>query len=260
METIIGILFPVTFIVMLLVERKFPARELPKVRFWLLKCIVFFVLGAVVGGVGPVVFASAVHDYAPLDLSGLGGVLGGLVAFVASELAGYATHRLLHNIPWLWRWTHQMHHSAERVDVAGSAYFHPFDTLLQTSVVTIVVGSLGVSTDAAALAGYLQFFAGMFQHLNVRTPQWLGYVIQRPEAHAVHHARGVHAYNYGNFIMLWDMLLGTFRNPVSFTGPAGFWDGASAELGAMLIGRDVGEPAASAAPHAAIVSPTAASL
>jgi sterol desaturase/sphingolipid hydroxylase (fatty acid hydroxylase superfamily) len=24
---------------------------------------------------------------------------------------------LLHTVPFVWRWTHQMHHSAERVDV-----------------------------------------------------------------------------------------------------------------------------------------------
>jgi sterol desaturase/sphingolipid hydroxylase (fatty acid hydroxylase superfamily) len=100
---------------------------------------------------------------------------------------------------------------------------------------------LGVTPDAAALAGFVAFFCGMFQHLNVRTPQWLGFIIQRPEAHAVHHARGVHAYNYGNF-MLWDIVLGTFRNPAKFSEPAGFYEGASAKLGSMLLGRDVGEP------------------
>jgi sterol desaturase/sphingolipid hydroxylase (fatty acid hydroxylase superfamily) len=84
----------------------------------------------------------------------------------------------------------------------------------------------------------VSFFIGTFQHMNMRTPQWLGFIIQRPEAHAVHHARGVHAYNYGNF-MLWDIVLGTWRNPTTFTEPAGFWDGASAQLFPMLVGRDV---------------------
>jgi hypothetical protein len=84
----------------------------------------------------------------------------------------------------------------------------------------------------------------MFPHLNVRTPQWLGYFIQRPEAHAVHHTRGVHAYNYGSF-PLWDIVLGTFRNPARFpTEAAGFWDGSSRPLGAMLLGRDVSTPPA----------------
>ena len=81
------------------------------------------------------------------------------------------------------------------------------------NIVAVLV--LGLSPGAAALAGYISFFVGVFQHMNVRTPQWLGFVIQRPEAHAVHHTRGVHAYNYGNF-MLWDILFGTFRNPATF--------------------------------------------
>jgi hypothetical protein len=43
--------------------------------------------------------------------------------------------------------------------------------------------------------------------------------------------------------MLWDVVFGTFRNPTTFINqPLGFWDGASRKMGAMLIGRDVGEP------------------
>jgi hypothetical protein len=56
----------------------------------------------------------------------------------------------------------------------------------------------------------------------------------------VHHARGVHAYNYGN-LAICDLLFGTLRNPEAFADEQGFWDGASAKVGAMLIGRDVGQ-------------------
>jgi len=104
----------------------------------------------------------------------------------------------------------------------------------------IYAHTIDVILRAAALGGYLGFFYAMFQHLNIRTPRWLGYLIQRPEAHSVHHGRGIHAYNYGNF-PLQDLLLGTFRNPKGFTPEAGFWDGASAQVGAMLLGRDVGQ-------------------
>jgi sterol desaturase/sphingolipid hydroxylase (fatty acid hydroxylase superfamily) len=97
-----------------------------------------------------------------------------------------------------------------------------------------------VSAEAALVAGYIAFLLGLFQHLNVRTPRWLGYVIQRPEAHGVHHERGVHAHNYG--LPLWDLALGTFRNPTDCPSPAGFWDGASRRVGAMLVGRDVSQP------------------
>ena len=62
----------------------------------------------------------------------------------------------------------------------------------------------------------------------------------RPEAHGLHHERGIHAYNYASF-PVWDMLFGTFRNPEDFPEHYGFWQGASSKLGAMLIGRDVAE-------------------
>jgi sterol desaturase/sphingolipid hydroxylase (fatty acid hydroxylase superfamily) len=241
METVLPILIPATYVLLLVLERLFPARPLPKVKGWLLKGIVFFVLTGAMASVFPALAAMAVGKHT-LDLKGLGVVPGALVGYLVADAVGYAIHRLLHNVPWLWRWTHQMHHSAERLDVAGSAYFHPLDNVAQglTNIGAIMI--LGLTPGAAALAGFLGFFAGTFQHMNVRTPRWLGYVIQRPEAHAVHHTRGVHAYNYGAF-PLWDIVLGTFRNPATFpSDPAGFWDGASNKVGAMLIGRDVGEP------------------
>jgi sterol desaturase/sphingolipid hydroxylase (fatty acid hydroxylase superfamily) len=248
METILGVLIPLTFVVMLVLERIVPGRELPKVRGWVLKGIVFFVLGGAMASFIPAIASALIGTHTLLDLRPLGSVAGGVIGFALADIASYGIHRLLHNLPVLWRWTHQMHHSAERVDVAGAAYLHPIDNFVQSTVNIVAVLLLGLSPGAAALAGYLSFFVGAFQHMNVRTPQWLGFVIQRPEAHAVHHTRGVHAYNYGNF-MLWDILFGTFRNPATFgTEPAGFWDGASSKLGAMLIGRDVGEPRPQADP------------
>jgi sterol desaturase/sphingolipid hydroxylase (fatty acid hydroxylase superfamily) len=235
-------LVPITFVAMLVVERLFPAREQPKVRFWLVQGIGFFALTAVIAAVPPAVFAGLLAPHAPLHLDGLPVWLAGALAFIATDLVHYALHRVQHNWPWLWRWTHQMHHAAERVDIAGAAIFHPFELLLLSATSTAVAVLLGLTPEAAALAGFLGAFVGMFQHLNVRTPRWLGYIIQRPEAHAIHHARGVHAYNYGN-VMLWDIALGTFRNPDTFTAtPSGFWSGASQKLLPMLAGRDVAEP------------------
>lgn len=263
METILTLLIPVTFVAMIVVERLFPGRKLPKVRFWLLKGFFFFVVFGVLNTIVPALVAGALAGKTLVNLSSLGIVGGAIVAFLASDLVAYCVHRLLHNVNFVWRWTHQMHHSAERLDAAGAVYFHPFDLVAQIAPPTAAVLLLGVSPDAAALAGFVSFFYAMFQHLNVKTPRWLGYVIQRPEAHAVHHGRGIHAYNYGNF-PLWDIALGTFRNPATFDEPTGFWDGASSMMGAMLIGRDVAEPprasvaatpAAAAMPEAAEVAP-----
>jgi sterol desaturase/sphingolipid hydroxylase (fatty acid hydroxylase superfamily) len=241
MEDILGIAIPASFIVALVIERLFPARPLPRVRGWLWKGLGFFAFTGVVNTVLPAVIAKVVGERAPLDLSGLGVVLGGIVGFVVSDFVGYWIHRLMHRVPALWRWTHQMHHSAERMDLAGMTYSHPFDTLLVFGLTGLAAGLLGLSPAAAALAGFLGYATAVVQHANMRTPRLLGYVIQRPEQHGLHHQRGVHAYNYGSF-MLWDLLFGTFRNPAGFPAEYGFWQGASSRLGSMLVGRDVGQP------------------
>jgi sterol desaturase/sphingolipid hydroxylase (fatty acid hydroxylase superfamily) len=102
------------------------------------------------------------------------------------------------------------------MDMAGGAQFHPLDVLAQGVVPSIVVVVLlGVTRMAAAVGGFVGFLLGTAPHLNVRTPAWLGYVFQRPEMHAVHHQRGVHAYNYG-VLAFSDLLFGTWRNPAAF--------------------------------------------
>jgi sterol desaturase/sphingolipid hydroxylase (fatty acid hydroxylase superfamily) len=242
MERAMAVLVPVTFAAMVAVERLRPARALPKVRFWYSKGALFFVVRVLLSSALPALAADALSAHALVHLGWMGTACGGFAGFALADGVSYGVHRLEHNVPLLWRFTHQMHHSAERLDVIGAFYSHPLDLAVQATLNLAAVAALGLTPGAAALAGYLSVFAGSFQHMNVRTPRWIGYVLQRPEAHAVHHTRGVHAYNYGSF-MLWDLLFGTFRNPARFAcEPAGFWDGASAEVGAMLLGRDVGDP------------------
>jgi sterol desaturase/sphingolipid hydroxylase (fatty acid hydroxylase superfamily) len=243
MEDIISLLIPVTFLLCLAAERLFPGRKLPPVRRWVLKGFGFFVVTGAINAVLPALTAPHLGGIALVHVAKLGLAGATLVTLVTSELLSYWTHRAMHRLHFLWRWTHQMHHSAERVDIAGAVYFHPFDISLNVLVTTVAASLVGASPDAAALAGFATFAAAMFQHLNVKTPRWIGYVIQRPEGHSVHHQRGLHAYNYGN-LALWDLAFGTFRNPETFSELAGFWDGSSAEVVRMLLGRDVGEPPA----------------
>jgi sterol desaturase/sphingolipid hydroxylase (fatty acid hydroxylase superfamily) len=139
----------------------------------------------------------------------------------------------------LWLLGHQLHHSPNRLDIPGSVYFHPLDIALQTAPATLVsVFVLGLEPAAAGTVGYISAFYGMFQHWNVRTPRWLGYIIQRPESHGLHHELGIHNRNYSDF-PLWDILMGTFVNPTTFDGEVGFAGGAPKHIVAMLLFQDV---------------------
>lgn len=124
----------------------------------------------------------------------------------------------------------------------GLGAVHPLEMIVYAILqlfVTVIV--LGLDPLAAALVGYLIAFNGYFQHWNVRTPQWIGYFIQRPESHCVHHRLGVDYYNYADFPPR-DMLFGTFRNPARVMGECGFEAGADRRLGPMLAFADVNAP------------------
>jgi sterol desaturase/sphingolipid hydroxylase (fatty acid hydroxylase superfamily) len=254
MLDLLPLLLIAIFVLFLIAERVFPGRHQPPVKRWLGKGIFFFLVSFAIGGVLPELWIPFFAAHRLFDLSILGTVGGTFVALIASELLSYVVHRTQHNVPFIWRWTHQMHHSAERVDAAGAFYFHPLDSLLYAVVSSGAGALLGVTPEAAAIAGALGFAMACFQHANLETPVWLGWLVQRPEGHAIHHQRGVHAFNYGN-IAIFDQLFGTYRNPRAFgEDKAGFWDGASAEVIPMLVGRDVGEKRASAADALAIDS------
>ncbi|MCX2864925.1 sterol desaturase family protein [Paucibacter sp. PLA-PC-4] len=179
------------------------------------------------------------HLFNGAALGTFGGAVLGVVVY---EFFHYWYHRSAHRIGWLWRLGHQMHHSAESLDAWGAYYLHPIDTALFTTLSSLVLFPLlGLSPEAGGWAAATLTFLGIFQHAHVRTPRWLGYLIQCPESHAVHHARSVHAFNYAD-LPLWDMVFGTYCNPRSGRDERrlqGFYDGASSRIVSMLFFRDV---------------------
>ncbi len=213
------------------------ARRFPSVRFWRVKGIVSTLLYFAAATYAPLLWDAWLGEhrlFAADTLPLWAQIVGG---FLLLELFIYGWHRTMHNVPFLWRWFHQMHHSAERVDIWGAFYFHPLDMLGWAFLgsLALVLG-FGISAEAAIIINVASTFMGMFQHTNIRTPRWVGYIVQRPESHSCHHERGVHGRNYGD-LPLFDMLFGTFHNPKEFRGECGFYDGGSARVGAMLAGR-----------------------
>jgi sterol desaturase/sphingolipid hydroxylase (fatty acid hydroxylase superfamily) len=180
-----------------------------------------------------------------IDGRGLGIAGGAVVGILVYQFFHYWYHRLAHRFDWLFRAGHQMHHSAESIDAFSAYYLHPFDAFMFTTISSLVFFPLlGLVPEAGAIGALFLTFCGVFQHANISTPHWLGYVIQRPESHCIHHGRGVHAWNYAD-VPLWDIVFGTFNNPRDVEGmKAGYYNGASTRIGAMLFARDVSEPAA----------------
>lgn len=225
------------FAVFAIAELATRARVFPKVTNWKLKGAAFAVLYVAVATYAPLMWDGWLgeHRLLPADTLPLWAQVAG--GFLVLQLGVYAWHRTMHNTPPLWRWFHQLHHSAERVDVWGAFYFHPLDMVGWTLLGSLaLVWGFGVSAEAAIIVALAATFCSLFQHANIKTPRWLGFIVTRPESHSLHHERGVHGRNYGD-IPLFDMLFGTFENPKDFSGKVGFYDGGSKRLGAMLAGR-----------------------
>jgi sterol desaturase/sphingolipid hydroxylase (fatty acid hydroxylase superfamily) len=220
-------------------EALFPARSLPRVSGWRTRALLVFALYFFLSSYLPLLWDETLARYQLFNMESLNPFVGAGVAVLGFEFLVYWWHRTMHRTNWLWRGFHQMHHSAERVDAFGAFYFSPLDVIGFTmlSSLTLTIG-VGLSAEAVSYFLYITTLLAAFQHTNVRTPQWLGYFVQRPESHSVHHQRGVHRWNYSD-LPLWDIVFGTFRNPKDFAAETGFYDGASAKIPQMLLFRDV---------------------
>lgn len=215
------------------------AKPYKTVRHWRLRASLVGGLNFALSLVIAAAWGGLLGSFHIFDLSEIHPVLGAVIGILVYELGHYWYHRAAHRFDWLWRWGHQMHHSAESLDAFGAFYLSPFETLIFTTISSLVFFPLlGLPLMSGLLGAAFLTFNALFQHANVRTPQWVGYLIQRPESHALHHGRGVHADNYCD-LPLWDMAFGTFCNPADFREEVGFEPGSSARLWDMTCGRDV---------------------
>jgi sterol desaturase/sphingolipid hydroxylase (fatty acid hydroxylase superfamily) len=223
-------------------EEVAPARPLPRVPGWRMRGLIAFAAYFFLSSYLPFLWAERLSRFQLVDLTGLGTLGGALVGLMVYEAGVYVWHRAMHGSDWLWRAFHQLHHSAERLDTYGAFWFSPLDMLGWTALSSVCLTLLvGLTPEASVAVLYVTTFLSVFQHANVRTPHWLGFVVQRPENHSYHHERGMHARNYSD-LPIFDWLLGTLHNPRDFAGAVGFYDGASRRVAAMLAMRDVTAP------------------
>ncbi len=226
------------FACLLLAEELFPGRPLPQIRYWKIKGIGVFVIYFFLSSYLPLLWNEYFAKYQITNLSLLGDYWGALVALLVYELGVYFWHRSMHNSNLLWRVFHQMHHSAERVDTYGAFFFSPMDMIGFTFLTSLAMVWIGFTAQATIYAIYGATFLAVIQHANIKTPQWMGYIFQRPESHSLHHEKGVHAYNYSD-LPIFDIIFGTFRNPKDFVAETGFYHGASFRIGKMILFKDI---------------------
>lgn len=144
-----------------------------------------------------------------------------LVAAVL-DLSLYAMHRLSHRVHWLWR-LHMIHHSAERLYWINGERRNPLHAALMAGPgLVILLASGAPSAVVATWFGILTVHLA-FQHSNLDYRLgWLRHIIGVAEIHRWHHKRDFEdaQVNYGEFLMVWDRLFGTFYDSAGKLGEA----------------------------------------
>ncbi len=226
-------------IAILFLEQIIPDQKLPAVKGWWARVILingFQLLVIIVSGF---TLTTWLQDWSLFQLNSLPSIVSGFIVYVIITFIFYWWHRIRHDVDFIWRIFHQIHHSASRIEVVTSLFKHPVEIFVNSVLIAVINYSIfGLTIDAAA---WVLLFAGCgeyFYHMNIKTPHWVGYFIQRPEMHRIHHQRNVHHYNYAD-LPIWDILFGTYKNPKEFYGKTGFEPKKEQKFKEMLLGKDV---------------------
>jgi sterol desaturase/sphingolipid hydroxylase (fatty acid hydroxylase superfamily) len=238
-QIIPGALIVLSTLAFFILERRFPGRELPSSKGWYFRSIAINILQFLLIGLGGITWNEYFRGSSLLHFGNWSNpVLEGFVYWVIGTFVFYWWHRLRH-ANGFWLIFHQVHHSPKRIELLTSFYKHPIE-IIADSVITGFF--LYYVFGATALAGAWTSFFGAtgeyFYHSNISTPKWLGYFIQRPEHHSIHHQKDVHKYNYGD-ITWWDRLFGTFKEADDFAPECGFPNDNETKIWDMIKFKDV---------------------
>ncbi|PHQ28544.1 sterol desaturase family protein [Leeuwenhoekiella nanhaiensis] len=143
-----------------------------------------------------------------------------LLMFVIADFIQWNVHRLLHRVPWLWKF-HQVHHSVKEMGFAAQFRFHFVETLVYKSIQYIPLAMIGFGIEQFFVVHMFAVFVGHLNHANL---DWsygkLGYIFNNPRMHIWHHAKELpaqHRYgmNFGLTLSIWDYLFKTAYVPHS---------------------------------------------
>lgn len=131
---------------------------------------------------------------------------------ILSDLGFYLAHRIVHAVPWLWRF-HAVHHSSEQLDWLATYRVHPVDQVFNSAVITMPALTLGFSPGPLLAYALIYRWHAILLHSNVAFSLGpLGRLIATPHYHHWHHADEAQAHdrNFGGQLVVWDRLFDTY--------------------------------------------------
>ncbi|MBT4257450.1 MAG: sterol desaturase family protein [Halieaceae bacterium] len=143
-----------------------------------------------------------------------------VIGVLIVDISDYFYHRLSHRSSFLWRF-HLVHHTDTTLDVSTSLRTHPLEMVLSNFWKIGIALVLGVPIWILGFRELLTFPFLFLQHANIALPskfeKLLSYLIVTPSVHKLHHSviHREHDRNFGEGLIFWDKLLGSFKEPES---------------------------------------------
>jgi sterol desaturase/sphingolipid hydroxylase (fatty acid hydroxylase superfamily) len=140
-----------------------------------------------------------------------------LVAIVLLDYTLYVWHRLVHRVPWLWRF-HLAHHADLDMDASTGLRFHAGELAASVPWRAAQIVVIGVSPRALTVWQSLTLASVLFHHsntrLNPRVEGALSWIVATPGMHAIHHSIDPAQLqsNFSSGLAIWDRIHGTFRH------------------------------------------------
>lgn len=138
-----------------------------------------------------------------------------VLGLIVAELGFYVAHRIAHEWPAFWRF-HALHHSVERLWVINTGRFHIVDTCFKALLGQVPLYLLGAPLPVFLWISAVTAVTGLLTHCNIvlRTGP-LDWIFSTPALHRWHHSKILAEgnRNYGENLVLWDQLFGTYFNP-----------------------------------------------
>jgi len=149
------------------------------------------------------------YEWSPLRMGSSAGYI--FLLFLCNELIYYWFHRISHEVRFFWA-THVNHHSSMTLNFS-TATRTPFLNAVYHTLFWVPLPLLGFHPADILMVETVSFFFAFFQHTQM-VPRlgWIGWVLNTPSHHRVHHASNP-AYrdkNFGNVLIIFDRLFGTF--------------------------------------------------
>jgi len=135
-----------------------------------------------------------------------------LMIMLIFEFGQYWMHRFMHNNEVLWS-THAPHHHVTQLNALKGFIGNPIELFL----IGLSVIALFDFTPMAYPAAFLSLGAiAQYAHANIKSnpPIWFSFFFTTIRHHSLHHTALSYEdtrCNYGNSIILWDRLFGTFK-------------------------------------------------